>query len=86
MKITNIAIIGYGEVGGIFARGLLGQSGVGTVTAWDQKFVDQNANAGRRAALPGPATEPTARPPAPGRSQTVTVGPLAVRVVTEFQV
>ena len=53
MKITNIAIIGYGEVGGIFARGLLGQSGVGTVTAWDQKFVDQNANAGRRAASDG---------------------------------
>jgi len=53
MKITNIAIIGYGEVGGIFARGLLGQSGVGTVTAWDQKFVDQNANAGRRAANDG---------------------------------
>jgi len=39
----NIAIIGYGEVGGIFARGLLGQSGVGAISAWDLLFDGQGA-------------------------------------------
>ena len=34
----NIAIVGYGEVGGIFARGLRGQSGVGHLSAWDLLF------------------------------------------------
>jgi 3-hydroxyisobutyrate dehydrogenase-like beta-hydroxyacid dehydrogenase len=38
MKNINIAIVGYGEVGGIFARGLLGQAGVGEVRAWDILF------------------------------------------------
>ena len=37
-----IGLIGYGEVGKIFAAGLLGQPGVAGVSAWDLKF-DQPA-------------------------------------------
>ena len=35
---VRIGLIGYGEVGKTFTRGLLGQSGVSTVCAWDLKF------------------------------------------------
>jgi len=35
---TALGIIGYGEVGGIFARGLLGKTGIASVHAWDLKF------------------------------------------------
>lgn len=34
----TIGIIGFGEVGGIFGRGLLGKTGVAEVVAWDIKF------------------------------------------------
>ncbi len=38
MKQFHIAIVGYGEVGGIFARGLSGQAGVASISAWDLLF------------------------------------------------
>ena len=38
MRTLHIAIVGYGEVGGIFARGLQGQAGVGSLRAWDLLF------------------------------------------------
>ncbi|MFT4191600.1 MAG: DUF1932 domain-containing protein [Comamonas sp.] len=41
MKQTHrIGIVGYGEVGGIFARGLADQPGVASVHAWDIRFID----------------------------------------------
>lgn len=39
MKIERIGLIGYGEVGKIFAAGLRGQPCVAAVHAWDVKFV-----------------------------------------------
>jgi 3-hydroxyisobutyrate dehydrogenase-like beta-hydroxyacid dehydrogenase len=39
VNIQNIGVIGYGEVGKIFAAGLKPQSGVASVGAWDLKFV-----------------------------------------------
>lgn len=39
----TLGIIGYGEVGGIFGRGLLGQSGVDAIWAWDLKFAEPAA-------------------------------------------
>ncbi len=50
MEVVNIGIVGYGEVGGIFGRGLLGKPGVGTMGAWDLLFGEANQPA-RRAAL-----------------------------------
>ena len=40
MKKIKIAIIGYGEVGKIFSKGLLDQSNVGQISSWDLKFID----------------------------------------------
>jgi 3-hydroxyisobutyrate dehydrogenase-like beta-hydroxyacid dehydrogenase len=40
---TTIGIIGFGEVGGIFGRGLLGKPGVQAIHAWDLKFADATA-------------------------------------------
>ena len=34
----RIGLIGYGEVGKIFAAALVGQAGVASVGAWDLKF------------------------------------------------
>lgn len=42
----SIGIIGFGEVGGIFGRGLKGREGVSAVHAWDLKF---EGDAGREA-------------------------------------
>jgi 3-hydroxyisobutyrate dehydrogenase-like beta-hydroxyacid dehydrogenase len=39
LNIQNIGVIGYGEVGKIFAAGLKPQSGVRSVGAWDLKFL-----------------------------------------------
>lgn len=36
----TLGIIGFGEVGGIFGRGLLGKPGIMEVVAWDLKFAD----------------------------------------------
>ncbi len=49
MTSLNIAIVGYGEVGGIFARGLRGQAGVASLSAWDVLFA-QPDHARRQAA------------------------------------
>lgn len=35
---VRLGIIGFGEVGGIFGRGLIGKEGVDAVHAWDIKF------------------------------------------------
>jgi len=44
MKL-RLGIIGFGEVGAIFARGLRDQEGVASVHAWDIKFADTAAGA-----------------------------------------
>jgi 3-hydroxyisobutyrate dehydrogenase-like beta-hydroxyacid dehydrogenase len=45
-----LGIIGFGEVGGIFGRGLLGKPGIDAVCAWDLKFADAGSGARSRAA------------------------------------
>ncbi len=45
-----LGIIGFGEVGGIFARGLLGKDGIDSVHAWDLKFTDPATGEELRAA------------------------------------
>jgi 3-hydroxyisobutyrate dehydrogenase-like beta-hydroxyacid dehydrogenase len=44
-QLSNIGIIGYGEVGKIFAQGLLSKPGVSQVSAWDLKFAHEAASA-----------------------------------------
>jgi len=46
----TLGIIGYGEVGGIFGRGLLRQAGIDGIRAWDLRFADPAAGASARAA------------------------------------
>jgi 3-hydroxyisobutyrate dehydrogenase-like beta-hydroxyacid dehydrogenase len=41
MDLSKIGIIGYGEVGKIFAAGLKTKSGVSHTAAWDLKFKDE---------------------------------------------
>jgi 3-hydroxyisobutyrate dehydrogenase-like beta-hydroxyacid dehydrogenase len=41
MDLSRIGIIGYGEVGKIFADGLKTKSGVTSMAAWDLKFKDE---------------------------------------------
>ena len=41
MNLSKIGIIGYGEVGKIFAAGLQAKSGVTHMAAWDLKFKDE---------------------------------------------
>ncbi len=41
MDLSNIGIIGYGEVGKIFAAGLKAKSGVMSMAAWDVKFTHE---------------------------------------------
>jgi 3-hydroxyisobutyrate dehydrogenase-like beta-hydroxyacid dehydrogenase len=41
MNLSSIGIIGYGEVGKIFAAGLQTKAGVSDVRAWDLKFNDE---------------------------------------------
>src|SRR5690606_25519042 len=45
-----LGIIGFGEVGGIFGRGLREQASVQAVHAWDLKFTGETAAAEREAA------------------------------------
>jgi 3-hydroxyisobutyrate dehydrogenase-like beta-hydroxyacid dehydrogenase len=40
MNIQHIGLVGYGEVGKIFANGLKDRAGVQSVGAWDLKFTD----------------------------------------------
>ncbi|MGJ7495412.1 DUF1932 domain-containing protein [Variovorax sp. RT4R15] len=49
MGIT-LGIVGYGEVGGIFGRGLLHQAGIDAVWVWDLKFADAAGGPAARAA------------------------------------
>ncbi|VCU69608.1 NAD binding domain of 6-phosphogluconate dehydrogenase [Pigmentiphaga humi] len=49
MNVT-LGIIGLGEVGGIFGRGLLGKEGVEAVYAWDTKFAGADGAAARETA------------------------------------
>ena len=46
----HIGLIGFGEVGKIFAAGLKAQQGIGRVAAWDLKFSDAATSAAERAA------------------------------------
>ena len=41
MDLSNIGIIGYGEVGKIFASGLKAKHGVTSMAAWDVKFTHE---------------------------------------------
>ena len=45
----RIGLIGYGEVGKIFAAGVRGQRGVAAVGAWDLKFADPATQVAERA-------------------------------------
>ncbi|MFT4161731.1 DUF1932 domain-containing protein [Shinella sp.] len=47
MGIT-LGIIGYGEVGSIFARGLQGRKGVDAIVAWDLRFAEPGQSASAR--------------------------------------
>ena len=47
---TILGIIGYGEVGGIFGRGLLAKPGVASIHAWDLKFAGAAGTQARTAA------------------------------------
>ena len=49
MQLEHIGLIGYGEVGKVFALGLKNQPGVRTVGAWDLKFIDPARQAGEQA-------------------------------------
>jgi 3-hydroxyisobutyrate dehydrogenase-like beta-hydroxyacid dehydrogenase len=40
MELQRIGLVGHGEVGKIFARGLRGKPGVAEVSAWDLKFAN----------------------------------------------
>jgi 3-hydroxyisobutyrate dehydrogenase-like beta-hydroxyacid dehydrogenase len=45
MKFEQVGLIGYGEVGKIFAAGIRSQAGVRAVGAWDLKFANSEARA-----------------------------------------
>jgi len=45
----RIGIIGYGEVGNTFGRGLLGKAGVESIAAYDLKFADAASGSAARA-------------------------------------
>ena len=49
----RIGVIGYGEVGKVFAKGLQGKAGVTAVAAWDLKFADSTLREGERAHAQG---------------------------------
>ena len=49
MGIT-LGIVGYGEVGGIFGRGLRAREGIDAIRVWDLKFADPTYGAAARAA------------------------------------
>jgi 3-hydroxyisobutyrate dehydrogenase-like beta-hydroxyacid dehydrogenase len=50
---TTLGLIGYGEVGGIFGRGLRSKDGVDAVWVWDKRFADSATGAAARAAAEG---------------------------------
>ncbi|MGB3071692.1 MAG: DUF1932 domain-containing protein [Ottowia sp.] len=50
MASITLGIIGFGEVGGIFGRGLRGKDGVEAVHAWDLKFAGTEGAHAREAA------------------------------------
>ncbi|MBN8758261.1 MULTISPECIES: DUF1932 domain-containing protein [Variovorax] len=50
---TTLGLIGYGEVGGIFGRGLHAKDGVDAVWVWDKRFTDPATGAAARAAAEG---------------------------------
>jgi 3-hydroxyisobutyrate dehydrogenase-like beta-hydroxyacid dehydrogenase len=47
----TLGIIGFGEVGGIFGRGLLAKPGIANVAAWDLRFADPVIGAAARQAV-----------------------------------
>ncbi|MBH1964369.1 MAG: DUF1932 domain-containing protein [Comamonadaceae bacterium] len=51
MANISLGIIGFGEVGSIFGRGLKGKDGVQAVRAWDLKFEGSASEAPRAAAI-----------------------------------
>ena len=57
----SIGLVGYGEVGRIFAAGLLGQPGVAAVSAWDLKFARAEGGAAEaaRATQAGAMAQPS---------------------------
>ncbi|MDM0028751.1 NAD(P)-dependent oxidoreductase [Variovorax saccharolyticus] len=61
MQLEHIGVIGYGEVGKIFAFGLKDKPGVRTVGAWDLKFIDPAHQTAERAhaAQAGVAAHPS---------------------------
>ena len=61
MKFERIGLVGHGEVGKIFSAGLLGQSGVTAVNAWDVKFANPATQAAElgHAAQAGVAAQPS---------------------------
>ena len=76
MGIT-LGIVGYGEVGGIFGRGLLGQDGIDAVWVWDLKFADAAGGAAARA-----AAEADGMRVAPGMQALCAVADLTISAVT----
>ena len=50
-KTYAIGIVGFGEVGGIFGRGLLAKPGIGRISAWDKVFAGPEGAAAREAAV-----------------------------------
>jgi 3-hydroxyisobutyrate dehydrogenase-like beta-hydroxyacid dehydrogenase len=61
MDISNIGLVGYGEVGKILGAGLKGQTTGKSVSAWDLKFVDSAVGHGEavHAAAAGIHAEPS---------------------------
>jgi 3-hydroxyisobutyrate dehydrogenase-like beta-hydroxyacid dehydrogenase len=49
MQPERIGFVGYGEVGRIFSRGLVGQAGVTQASAWDLKFAQPSTRDAERA-------------------------------------
>ena len=49
MNLSCIGLVGYGEVGKIFAAGLRPQPGVSTVAAWDRQFAQPDRRDAERA-------------------------------------
>lgn len=49
MNFSRIGVIGFGEVGKIFAQGLKTQAGVNAAVAWDLKFADAATRDAERA-------------------------------------
>jgi 3-hydroxyisobutyrate dehydrogenase-like beta-hydroxyacid dehydrogenase len=49
-KTYSIGIVGFGEVGGIFGRGLLSKPGIAHIAAWDKLFAGPAAEKARNAA------------------------------------